>query len=538
MVPSAAVNTGPMIPTGEPEPTPSAAQAPSRARPDDRWAALSGVLSCATTLGVASLVAVLFGPSSNPVIAVGGAFVDATPAWLKELAISTFGTNDKVALFVAMAIVFLVLGAGIGLVAVRRLRVALGLVVALGAVALAAVLTREGVGRAAAIPTLVGTVAGMLALQGLVARLPVPGPTEQTQNGGDRRTFLRYAMLTGSVAVIAAVGGQLLGASRRIAEAAREALRLPVPAQPAPALPAGVQSATPGVTPFVTPTNEFYRIDTALLIPQVDPATWTLRVCGMVEEEVEITFDELLAEDLVEAWVTLACVSNPVGGDLVGNAKWLGLPIRELLARAKPLLGADMVLSRSVDGFTASTPLEMLTDDRDALLAVAMNDEPLPLRHGFPVRMVVPGLYGYVSATKWVTELKVTTFADDVAYWTPRGWSERGPIKTASRIDVPRSGTDLAAGPVAVGGVAWAQHIGVIAVEVQVDDGDWQAATLADEASTDTWRQWSYLWEAPSGHHTLRVRATDATDEVQTSTKAPPAPDGASGWHEITVDVG
>lgn len=530
-----------MTPVGDSPPTASAPSVhPSLARPDDRWAAVSGVLACAVTLAVASLVAVLFGPSSNPAVAVGGAFVDATPAWLKDAAIAAFGTKDKVALFAGMAIAFLVLGALIGLVAARHLRVALGLVAAVGAVGLAAVLTREGAGTGDALPTLVGAVAGMLTLRALVARLPVRGSTattEPAQYGSDRRTFLRYAALTTSLAAVAAVGGQLLGASRRVAETARSALRLPAAARPAPALPAGVQSAAPGVAPFVTPTNEFYRIDTALLIPQVNPDTWSLRVYGMVEEEVEITFDELLATDLVEAWVTLACVSNTVGGDLVGNAKWLGLPIRELLARAKPLPGADMVLSRSVDGFTASTPLEVLTDDRDALLAVAMNDEPLPLKHGFPVRMVVPGLYGYVSATKWVTELKVTTFADDVAYWTPRGWTERGPIKTASRIDVPRPDADLTAGTIAVGGVAWAQHTGVIAVEVQVDDGDWVAATLADEASTDTWRQWSYRWEASSGRHTLRVRATDATEEVQTSTQAPPAPDGASGWHEVTVEV-
>lgn len=533
-----------MTPTGEPPltSTPSNAYAPAPSwGPNDRWAALSGVLAGATTLGVASLVSVLFDPLSNPVVAVGAAFVDATPSWLKDFAVSTFGTNDKTALFVGMGIVTLILTAGIGLVAVRRLPVALGLVAALGIGALAAVLTRPGLGAGDALPTLVGTVAGMLTLRGLVSHLPARHQPDHVpsdeQTGGDRRAFLRAVVLAGSVAALTAAGGQLLGASRRAAQTARAALRLPAPARPAPALPAGVQSAAPGVTPFVTPSDEFYRIDTALLVPQVDPASWTLRVYGMVEEEVEMTFDELLAQDLVEAWVTLTCVSNTVGGDLIGNAKWLGLPIRDLLARAKPLPGADMVLSRSVDGFTASTPLEVLTDDRDALLAVAMNDEPLPLQHGFPVRMVVPGLYGYVSATKWVTELKVTTFADDVAYWTPRGWSARGPIKTAARIDVPRAGSDIAAGKVAVGGVAWAQHVGVVAVEVQVDDGDWEAATLADEASTDTWRQWSYLWDASSGSHTLRVRATDATGEVQTSTQAPPAPDGASGWHEVTVTV-
>ncbi|PFG33694.1 molybdopterin-dependent oxidoreductase [Sanguibacter antarcticus] len=527
-----------------PAPVPPGPHVRSPRRPDPVFAALAGVLSGAVTLGVASLVSVLFEASSNPVVAVGSAFVDATPTWLKDFAISTFGTNDKTALFVSMAVVVIVLTAGIGLVAVRNLRVALALVVALGAVALAAVLTREGVAAPDAIPTLVGTVSGMVALRSLADLVPTrvpppdaPEPRPRAPREGDRRAFLRGAILTTSVAVIAAVAGQALSASRRVADTAREILSLPVPVRSAPALPAGVESTTAGVAPFATPNDDFYRIDTALVIPQIDPATWTLRVYGLVENVVEITFDELLEEDLVEAWVTLTCVSNGVGGDLIGNAKWLGLPVRELLARAKPLAGADMVLSRSVDGFTASTPLEVLTDDRDALLAVAMNDEPLPLRHGFPARLVVPGVYGYVSATKWITELKVTTFADDFGYWTPRGWSELGPIKTASRIDVPRANASVQAGPVAVGGVAWAQHTGVVAVEVQVDEGDWEEATLADEASTDTWRQWSYTWDATSGSHTLRVRATDATGEVQTSDEAPPAPDGATGWHEVSVDV-
>ncbi|MBX9246795.1 molybdopterin-dependent oxidoreductase, partial [Actinotalea ferrariae] len=329
--------------------------------------------------------------------------------------------------------------------------------------------------------------------------------------------------------------GQVVGASARAAARAREVLRLPAPARPAPPVPAGAQVDVAGVADVVTPNDAFYRIDTALAVPQVDPATWRLRVHGMVEREVTLTFEDLLGADLVEAYVTLACVSNPVGGDLVGNARWLGLPVRELLSRAGPLPGADMVLSRSVDGFTASTPLPVLLDDRDALLAVGMNGEPLPAAHGFPVRLVVPGLYGYVSATKWVTDLEVTTFADREAYWTVRGWSERGPVKTASRIEVPRGGA-VDAGEVVVAGTAWATHRGVTGVEVQVDDDDWAAATLGDEISVDTWRQWSWTWAATPGDHVLRVRASDP-DGAQTGERAGVVPDGATGWHEVRVTV-
>ena len=313
-------------------------------------------------------------------------------------------------------------------------------------------------------------------------------------------------------------------------------LRLPSSARPAPPVPPGAQVAVAGVADVVTANTDFYRIDTALTVPQVDPQGWALRVHGMVEEEVQITFEELLAADLVEAHVTLACVSNPVGGGLVGNALWLGLPVRELLARARPRAGADMVLSTSIDGFTASTPLEVLTDDRDALLAVGMNGEPLPAAHGFPVRLVVPGLYGYVSATKWVTDLKVTRFADQEAYWTVRGWSALGPVKTASRIEVPRSGAVVDAGTVGVGGTAWAMHRGVTGVEVQVDDGPWQPAALGEPISADTWRQWSWTWDATPGPHTLRVRAADP-DGFQTGDEADVIPDGATGWHTVEVTV-
>uniref|UniRef100_UPI0013E97431 molybdopterin-dependent oxidoreductase n=1 Tax=Cellulomonas endophytica TaxID=2494735 RepID=UPI0013E97431 len=305
--------------------------------------------------------------------------------------------------------------------------------------------------------------------------------------------------------------------------------------QPAQALGAHRQARVRGGQ-VVTPNDAFYRIDTAFVVPTIDPSGWSLRVHGLVEREVVLTWEDLLGESLVEAWVTLACVSNEVGGDLVGNARWLGLPVRGLLARAGMREGADMVLSTSSDGFTASTPLEALTDDRDALLAVGMNGEPLPYEHGFPARLVVPGLYGYVSATKWVVDLEVTRFADRTAYWTDRGWSERGPVKTASRIEVPRAGAEVPAGTVAVGGTAWAQHRGVTGVEVQVDDGPWQPAVLAGEISVDTWRQWSFRWEATPGQHVLRVRASDP-DGPQTGDVARVVPDGATGWHTVVVRV-
>ncbi len=500
-------------------------------------AALAGIAAAAVALGVDSLAAALLAPTSSAFLALGGAVVDLTPAWLKDAAIAAFGTADKVALGVVMLVVVAALAALAGIVAARNRPAGAALVVVLSAVTGSAALLRPGAGPAALLPSALGAVAGVATLWALVARLPsrpsdgTPGPDD----GVSRRTFVALAGASLVLGTLAVLGGQVVSAARRTVEAARQALRLPAAARVAPALPSGVQ--VDGVGPFVTPNDSFYRIDTALTVPQVDPATWRLRVHGLVEREVEISFDELLASDLVEAWVTLTCVSNAVGGDLAGNALWLGLPVREVLARAAPLPEADMVLSTSADGFTASTPLQVLTDDRDALLAVGMNGEPLPQKHGFPVRLVVPGLYGYVSATKWVVDLEVTRFADATAYWTTRGWSERAPVKTASRIEVPRDGATVRPGRVMVGGTAWAQHRGIVDVEVTVDDGAWQRADLAAVPGVDTWRQWSFAWDAAPGRHTLQVRASDP-DGPQTGEVAPPAPDGATGWHTVTVTVG
>ena len=342
------------------------------------------------------------------------------------------------------------------------------------------------------------------------------------------------AGIAAGAGVVGGIGGRLL-TSRRAVTAARNAVVLPPAVQTAPAVPTGAQ--VEGAVSYVTSNADFYRIDTALYPPQIDPASWELRIHGMVRNPITITWEQLLQRPMVERYVTLACVSNEVGGDLIGNALWLGTPLKALLDEADPLPGADQVVARSSDGWTCGSPTSVLRDGRDALLAVGMNGKALPVPHGFPVRMVVPGLYGYVSACKWITEIELTRFSDFDAYWVPRGWSALGPIKTESRIDTPRDGAKRKAGTVTVAGVAWAQHRGIKQVEVQVDGGAWAPATLAPAVSADTWVQWSYQWPATAGKHAVRVRATDSDGQIQPSTPAPPAPDGATGWHSVQVTV-
>ena len=293
-----------------------------------------------------------------------------------------------------------------------------------------------------------------------------------------------------------------------------------------------------GLSSFVTPNNNFYRVDTAIILPQVAPSSWQLRIHGMVAKEITLSFHDLLKLPLVEDWITLCCVSNPVGGPYIRNATWLGTKLAPLLRAAGIRAGAEQLLCTSTDGFTSGTPVQTVMDGRDALLAVAMNGSPLPVAHGFPARLVVPGLYGYVSACKWITDIKVTTWAGEYAYWATRGWSQRAPIKTECRIDVPSlSNTNLRAGPTRIAGVAWAQHKGIDAVHVRVDKGPWREATLASVPGIDCWRQWAVDWEAAKGNHVIEARATDATGYTQTAVQAPPEPNGASGYPSITVSV-
>lgn len=504
------------------------------------WAAAAGVLAAVAGVLTGELLAGLASPSLSPVSAVGSAVVDFAPPAAKEWAIQTFGTGDKAFLIAAISVVLLALGAAAGILERRRPGVGVGVATLIGVVAVAAVATRSLSNPLAIACAVAAAVVAAGLVRWLVRALRTAeheGPGDE--EGLDRRRFLRA--IAGS-AVVVALGGVLTAVVRGTtlaASAARDALRLPSPASPAPAVPPAATVEVAGLEPLITPNPDFYRIDTALVVPSVDPNGWSLQVTGMVDHPVSVTWQELLAQPLIERYVTIACVSNPVGGNLIGNARWLGWPIRELLARAQPKAGADMVLSRSVDGFTAGTPIEVLMDPgTDAMLAIAMNGEPLPPEHGFPVRMIVPGLYGFVSATKWVSELKVTTFAADQAYWSTRGWSQRGPIKTASRIDVPKDAARVGVGDVMVGGVAWAQHRGISGVEVMVDDGAWQPATLGTGISRDTWYQWSARVHLTAGKHRITVRATDGTGAQQTAQPAPPPPDGATGYHSITIEAG
>jgi DMSO/TMAO reductase YedYZ molybdopterin-dependent catalytic subunit len=352
-----------------------------------------------------------------------------------------------------------------------------------------------------------------------------------------RRRFLAASVATAGVAAVAGLAGRQL-AERSSVATARQALHLPRPSESASALPAGVNLDIPGLTPFITPNADFYRVDTAIVLPQVAPSSWQLRIHGMVAREITLTFDQLLRRPLIEDYVTLCCVSNPVGGPYIGNALWLGASLAALLRQAGIKAGADQLLCTSVDGFTSGTPVQTVMDGRDALLAVAMNGQPLPVAHGFPARMVVPGLYGYVSATKWVTDINVTTFAGNYAYWAQRGWSQQAPIKTESRIDVPNGASQIPAGRTAVAGVAWAQHKGIEAVEVRVDQGPWNQARLAAVPDIDTWRQWAWEWDATSGNHLIECRATDKIGYTQTALAEPPEPNGATGYPMVQVSVG
>lgn len=532
--------------------------------------AAAGLLSAAAGVGASLVVSVLLGGAPTPVTAVGSRVVDAAPAAVKDWAIRTLGAYDKLFLLGGIFAVLALLACATGIVAWRSRSVALGLTAALGLVGLAAAYVdrTEVVGLARLFPALAALVisVGMLAWfsagwdareaqtshhltrpadlanHPMVARPMVAHPLSQSSAraenpapvGFDRRAFLAAALVSGAVATTG------FGAARLFDNAgarSRRATTLPRPTSGAAPLSRGLMLSVAGITPYLTSNTDFYRVDTALLVPQVAAADWTLRIHGLVESAVELTFADLLDMPLIERRITLACVSNEVGGDYIGNATWLGVRIAELLERVGVSAGADAVKSTAVDGFTVGTPLAALTDGRDAMIAIGMNGEPLPLEHGFPARMVVPGLYGYVSATKWLVDMEITRFDDFTAYWTDRGWDAEAPIKTMSRIDVPAGFAEVKAGKVAVAGVAWAQHTGIRSVEVRVDDGRWQPARLATQDTIDTWRQWVYPWDATPGSHTLEVRATDNTGYTQTARRVPPRPDGATGWHSVEVAV-
>ncbi|WP_024760754.1 molybdopterin-dependent oxidoreductase [Streptomyces exfoliatus] len=530
-------------------------------RTDRLLAAVGGLLAGYVSLAVADLAAFWVRPEASPVPAVGGAVVDRTPAAVKEWAIRAFGESDKAVLQLGILLLLGLLAAGIGLLALRHRAAGSAAVGAFGLLgALAAVTRPDSDSALDAVPSLVGAACGAVLLYVLTGRLLAPRPgtatatatdtvtaadTDTATATADRRGFLIVAASAGLAATGAAAIGRAVGSPvAENAAASRAALRLPPPASPAPPVPPGAQLRVPGISPFVTPNRDFYRVDTALVVPKVNADRWRLRLHGTgVREERTFALAELTARRVVERDITLACVSNEVGGPYVGNARWLGVHLADLLREAgvrPPSEGgpADQIVARSVDGMTIGTPVEAVMDGRDALLAFGMNGEPLPFTHGFPVRMIVPGLYGYVSACKWIASIELTTFDAYDAYWVPRGWAAQAPIKTESRIDTPRPLARPAAGTVMIAGVAWAQHRGIARVEVRVDDGPWRDARLAAEDNSDTWRQWTYPWTADPGRHTLTVRATDGTGATQPEQRTDTMPDGAQGWHSVDVTVG
>ena len=511
--------------------------------------AVAGLLAGAAAVAASEAVTALMTGVSSPLLSVGNRAVDAAPRPLKEFAIETFGTADKPVLIGSVIAGVALFALVAGVLGVRRPKVAVGFFVALSAVAAAAALT-DRAATAGPLPRLVPVavlvVVGLASLVVLLRALraepagtaptPAPEPSPAAGHTTGRRGFL---LVAAAVAGVAAVGGVVArGYGGLAAAASRAGIQLPRASRPASPVPNGVEVGVQGVTPYVTDNADFYRVDNALQVPDVPVEGWTLRIHGMVDKEIELTYADLLRRDLVERRITLTCVSNPVGGEYLGNALWLGVPLHELLAEAGVQDGADAVKSTSADDFTIGTPLPVLQDaERGALVAVGMNGEPLPLEHGFPARMVVPGLYGYVSATKWLVDLEVTRFSDFKAYWTTRGYAAQAPIKVSSRIDVPRSFAKVQAGRTPVAGVAWSQSVGITKVEVRVDGGTWQEATLGAQDGVDTWRQWVWYWQSTPGTHTLEVRATDASGTTQTGARASIAPDGATGWDSVSVQV-
>ncbi len=522
--------------------------------------AMVGLVSAAVALGVAQLVAVLTGPTSAPVNAVGQGVIRLTPESVKEFAIRAFGENDKLVLLLSTYALVAVFAAIVGFVAAVNRRLGVVGIAVFGAIGIVATQTSPDASPLAAAPSIVGTVAGIAALMLFtrhIHRRPTSpsDPDDDTSEGtadraGSTRDRKRLAvnrrgLLTtgGAAAAVALLGGgagtYLLG-KRFDVTAARRRIVLPKPSSQAPPLPASVDLKVPELTSFTTPNSTFYRVDTALVLPQINPDQWLLRIHGMVDREITLGYADLLRRRLIERDITFTCVSNEIGGQLAGHARWLGVPLIDILREAGPHPDADQIFTTSQDGWTCGTPTDAAMRVPNAMLAIGMNGEPLPLAHGFPVRMIVPGLYGYVSGTKWITDLELTTFAaGPKPYWVRRHWAATAPIKTMSRIDTPRALSELSRGKtVKVAGMAWAQNRGVSKVEVRVGDGDWRPARMAAAANTQTWRQWVWDWTpASTGLQSLSVRATDGTGAIQTNQRADPFPNGSSGWHTVSFNV-
>ena len=514
----------------------------------DTLAAISGVAATAAALGTAELLAGILPSATSLVASVGQVVVDLQPPGAKDFVVSLFGTNDKLALEVLIVVVSLLVGAGLGVLARRSFLLASLGFVAFGVIGFVAALGDPvALAEITAVAAALSVAVGLLVLNWLLSHSGALGVARPTTTGTaprapmpdwSRRAFMVRAGAVGVVAVGAGLFGRMLLDGQRTSPVGVGPQVPPASDTVAPLTPDEDLSPTiPALTPIVMPNDRFYRIDTALLVPNVDTTTWTLRVFGMVDRETTLTWEQLIALPMFEQYVTIACVSNEVGDKLVGNAKWTGVRLRDVLDMAGVQASATQLVGRSVDGFTVGMPTAWVMDKaREPMIALKMNDEPLPRNHGYPARLIVPGLYGYVSATKWLKELELTTLEAFDAYWVPLGWAKEAPILTQSRIDTPRGGVK-AGTTVPIAGVAWAPDRGISKVEVSVD-GAWQEAKLSTPISKATWVQWVLSWAATSGQHVIQVRATDGTGVVQEETPSPPAPDGARGWHTVTIDVG
>ena len=502
-------------------------------RNEKRIGPLLGIVSVGAGLASAQLIASTGNTLKNPVVSLGNRVIDHVPASIKEFAIRIFGTNDKSALVISILIVLLALSAQIGkLYFSKSQKKAYLLIYSLSGVAAIASLFDAGANPFSLIPSIAAGLVTVLILRLFETKLAT---SEIGEIGWNRRELFKTVGIVGASAVIATSMGKFLQ-SRVSAQLQRLNIILPKPLSFLPVPPIDPALTTPGLTTLFTSNREFYRIDTAISVPNIDVDSWRLKVDGLVNNPLEFTYEELSARPIIELDDTIACVSNEVGGTLVGNARWLGVRLDDLIREARPSSTADQIMGYSSDGFSAGFPLAAL-DGRDAMIAIGMNGEPLPLEHGFPARIIVPGLYGYVSATKWLTLIELTRFDKKQGYWVPRGWSAQAPIKTQSRIDTPQNGSYLAVGKAAIAGVAWAPTRGIIRVEVRVNNEPWRDATLGPELAKTTWRQWWIDWTATPGQASISVRATDGLGLTQSSNIVPLAPNGAEGWHTISVSV-
>lgn len=498
-----------------------------------RTGPLLGILAVHAGLASAQLLSSFASSLKNPIISLGNRVIDLVPSSIKEFAIRTFGTHDKSALVISISIILIVLSGQIGrLYFSKRQKKAYLLICFLTGLAAVASLFDAGAHPLSTVPSIVAGLTTILILR-LFAKKSVT--SEAGENGWNRRELLTTVGIVGAGAVVATSFGRFLQ-SHASAQLQRFKIVLPKPLKYLPTPPMDPALTTPGLTTLFTSNREFYRIDTAISVPNIDLDSWRLKIDGLVNNPLEFTYEELSARPVIELDDTIACVSNEVGGTLVGNARWLGVRLDDLIREARPSSTADQIMGYSSDGFSAGFPLAVL-DGRDAIIAIGLNGEPLPLEHGFPARIIVPGLYGYVSATKWLTFIELTRFDKKQGYWVPRGWSAQAPIKTQSRIDTPHNGGTLTAGKVAIAGVAWAPTRGITRVEVRINREPWREATLGPELAKTTWRQWWIEWSALPGQVTISVRATDGTGITQSSHIVPLAPNGAEGWHTISVSV-